>query len=61
MKLREIRERLALSQVDVAQRAHVSPATVTRLEAGHDAHPSTLRKLAEALGVTPAELQGLSS
>jgi transcriptional regulator with XRE-family HTH domain len=46
----------ALSQRDLAARAGVSPVTVFRLENGQEARLSTIRKLAEALGVAPREL-----
>ncbi len=47
-----------LSQRELAARAGVSHVTIARLEGGHDAHPRTVRKLAEALEVKPAELMG---
>lgn len=47
-----------LSQRELARLAGVSHVTIARLERyGHDAHPRTVRKLAEALDVTPADLQ----
>jgi transcriptional regulator with XRE-family HTH domain len=46
-----------LSQRELAERAGVSHVTIARLEGGQDAHPRTVRKLAEALRVTPADLQ----
>jgi len=56
-RLKELRERAALSQEDLARKSDVSRATIARLEAGErPARPSTRRKLAEALGVAPAEL-----
>jgi transcriptional regulator with XRE-family HTH domain len=56
-RLRELRERAALSQEDLAKRSGVSRATIADLEADkRPARPSTRRKLAEALGVTPVEL-----
>jgi len=46
-----------LSQRELAGRAGVSPGTVYRLENGlRGAYPTTLRKLAAALGVKPADL-----
>lgn len=46
-----------LSQRELATKAGISHVTIARLEkSGQDAHPRTVRKLAEALGVTPAEL-----
>jgi transcriptional regulator with XRE-family HTH domain len=55
--LRQLRERAALSQQDLAERSNVSRATIADLESGkRSARPSTRRKLAEALGVRPDEL-----
>ncbi len=56
-RLRSTRLRLALSQADLAARSGVEKATISRLEGGRQrARPSTARKLAQALGVEPAEL-----
>jgi len=56
-KLRTLREARFLSHRDLAKRADVSPTTVLNLEAGRvEAQRRTVRKLAEALGVDPAEL-----
>ena len=46
-----------LSQKELAKRSGVARTTIMRAEAGHQIYPSTLRKLAEALGVTPATLR----
>lgn len=55
--LRSARRNKALSQRELAESAGVSPNTVGLLEAGRrGAYPSTLRKLAAALGVAPAAL-----
>jgi transcriptional regulator with XRE-family HTH domain len=56
-KLRELREGKFLSHRELATRAGVSPTTVLNLEAGK-AEPQrrTIRKLAQALGVDPADL-----
>jgi transcriptional regulator with XRE-family HTH domain len=56
-KLRALREARFLSHRDLAKKADVSPTTVLNLEAGRvEAQRRTVRKLAEALGVDPAEL-----
>ena len=56
-RLRELRERAALSQEDLAKRSGVSRATIADLEADkRPARPSTRRKLAKALEVAPHEL-----
>jgi transcriptional regulator with XRE-family HTH domain len=53
-RLRELRERGALSQEDLAEKSGVSRATIADLEAGkRPARPSTRRKLADALSVEP--------
>lgn len=58
-KLRALRLQRALSQRDLALRAGVSQVTIVRLERGEaEARPSTVRKLAAALGVDPRELVG---
>lgn len=55
--LRELRRSRGLSQRGLGKLAKVSPGTVLRLEHGlRGAYPATVRKLASALGVTPAEL-----
>ena len=55
--LRAVRWRTALSQRRLAELAGVFANTVRLLESGRrGAYPNTLRKLASALGVAPAEL-----
>ena len=57
MGLREIREQRVMSQRELAQASGVSATTIVNIELGKiRPHPSTLRKLAGALGVEPAEL-----
>ena len=57
--LRRYRQRAALTQRELGERARVTHSTIHRIEAGkQDARPSTLRKLARALGVSPADLLG---
>jgi transcriptional regulator with XRE-family HTH domain len=56
-RLRRLRRERALSQRDLARAAGVGLDAVNRIETGRrDALPSTLRKLAGALGVEPREL-----
>ena len=58
-RLREIRERQFLTQAELAKRSGIAEMTISRLELGrHPARLTTARKLAEALGVHPAELVG---
>ena len=55
--VRRLRELRALSQRELAARAKLSVTTVNRIETGQrKPMPKTIRKLAEALGVTPEEL-----
>jgi DNA-binding XRE family transcriptional regulator len=55
-RLRLMRERAALSQRDLARAAGVAEATIRNVEHGDDPRPSTIRKLAAALGVRPSDL-----
>jgi transcriptional regulator with XRE-family HTH domain len=56
-RVRQLRLLQALSQADLAEIAGVSAAAIIRIERGtHTARPSTLRKLAQALGVKPTQL-----
>ncbi len=55
-QLRILRERSALTQGELAVSAGVTRATVQRIEQGVTARMSTVRKLAQALGVKPVEL-----
>jgi transcriptional regulator with XRE-family HTH domain len=56
-RLRRLRERRALRQEDLAELAGVGKNTVNRIEKNRtEPHMTTIRKLAEALEVDPAEL-----
>ena len=56
-KLKRLREERGLSQVKLAARADLNPATVNQIERGmRNASPGTLRKLADALEVSLYEL-----
>lgn len=56
-RLRAVRERKVLTQLELAQKAGVTRATLSRLESGaENPYPSTIRKLARALGVEPEAL-----
>ncbi len=59
-KLRTLREDRFLSHRELAKLADVSPTTVLNLETNPEttAQRRTVRKLAAALGVEPAELVG---
>jgi transcriptional regulator with XRE-family HTH domain len=55
--LRAARQRLGLTQRELAARAGTGQGTICKLETlSRAAYPQTLQKLAVALGVTPAEL-----
>ncbi|HEX6786942.1 MAG TPA: helix-turn-helix transcriptional regulator [Acidimicrobiales bacterium] len=56
INLLHLRTQAALSQRDLAKLAGVSTATIVKAEKGQDVFPSTVRKLAAALGVAPREL-----
>jgi transcriptional regulator with XRE-family HTH domain len=56
-RLKELRRERVLSLRELEEKSGVSYNTIWRLEDGRQgAHPQTIRKLAEALGVEPAEL-----
>lgn len=57
-KLRRLRLGAGLTQIQLAERAGVSPDTVVRWEGGRGGkpHPSALTKLSQALGVEPSDL-----
>ena len=58
-KLRRLREHEALTQRELADRAGLTVNAISRIERGEtNARLSTMRKLAEALGVHPSEITG---
>lgn len=57
VKLRAVRERLFITQEELAERTGMSRATISRIESDlQRPRISTVRKLAAALGVQPEEL-----
>jgi transcriptional regulator with XRE-family HTH domain len=55
--LKRIRNEYPLTVRELAEMSGVSYDTITKVENGHrEARPSTIRKLAKALGVEPREL-----
>ena len=57
LRLRELREEQGFSQYSLAEESGVGRSTIAALEAGErGAHPSTMRALARALGVTVPDL-----
>jgi transcriptional regulator with XRE-family HTH domain len=59
-RVKELRRARVMSLRELSETAGVSKDTIWRLESGKssNAHPSTIRKLAKALGVDPTELIG---
>jgi transcriptional regulator with XRE-family HTH domain len=58
-RLRAVRERSALSQKELAERAGVSRGALIQIENGSaEPRPTTVRKLAAALAVKPSDLMG---
>ncbi len=56
-RLKDLRIKKALTQEELAERAGIGKNTVNRMERNlTEPRPSTLRKLAGALGVEPADL-----
>ncbi len=57
-QLKKLRRRAMLTQEQLAKKSGVGITTINRIETGavEDPHFSTLRKLADALGVEPREL-----
>jgi transcriptional regulator with XRE-family HTH domain len=56
-RLKELRKEQVLSLRELEVKSGVSYNTIWRIEDGSQgAHPRTIRKLAEALGVEPKEL-----
>jgi transcriptional regulator with XRE-family HTH domain len=56
-RLKELRVRRALTQEELAEKAGTGKNTINRIERNlTEPHMSTLRKLAQALNVDPAEL-----
>jgi transcriptional regulator with XRE-family HTH domain len=55
--LRWYRDQAVLTQRELAQRAGITVLSVSKLERGEQiARPSTIRKLARALGIKPQDL-----
>ena len=56
-RLRLLRKRSLMTQEQLAERSSVAVSTIIRIERNQvEPHGSTIRKLAEALGVEPYEL-----
>ncbi len=58
-KLKEVRTRRLLTQVELAKKAEVNHSTIVNVERNQqEPHFRTIRKLAKALDVDPTELLG---
>jgi transcriptional regulator with XRE-family HTH domain len=56
-KIRRLRDACALTQEELAEKVGITVAALSRIERNSaEPRPKTRRKLAEALGVDPAEL-----
>jgi transcriptional regulator with XRE-family HTH domain len=56
-RLRHLRKRALMSQRELAKRSGVGVTTIVRIERNQvEPHGATIRKLAQALEVDPAEL-----
>lgn len=56
-RLKDMRKRAALTQVELANLAGVSPSSVRALESGErSAHPRTVRRIAKAIAIEPQDL-----
>lgn len=57
VKLRQVRERLFMTQSDLAEKTGIAEATISRIENGIQVpRVSTVKKIARAMGVEPDEL-----
>ncbi len=59
VKLRELRLDRVLSQQELADLTGIARDSISKMETGErtNPYPRTVRKLAEALGVTPADIR----
>jgi transcriptional regulator with XRE-family HTH domain len=58
-KVKRLRDKRALTQGELADKAGLTAAALSRIERNNaEPRPTTRRKLAEALGVDPSELIG---
>jgi transcriptional regulator with XRE-family HTH domain len=56
-EVKKWRLRRAMTQIQLAEKCGLSPATIVRIERNQrEPQPSTIRKLADALSIDPKEL-----
>ena len=57
-RIAELRENQLLRQTELAEKAGISPSTLSQIESGRVSNPhiGTLRKIARALNVEPSEI-----
>jgi transcriptional regulator with XRE-family HTH domain len=55
-KIRNLRLRRGMSQEALAERTGLTNVTISHIETGRTPRPSTVVKIAEALGVSPEDL-----
>ena len=55
-KLQDRRQRTALTQQELAERAKLTPTAISRIETGGDARLSSARRLARARKIKPSDL-----
>jgi transcriptional regulator with XRE-family HTH domain len=55
-KVWKLRVNQGLTQRELARKAGISNATLSKIEHGRSARPPTLKKLADVLGVKPVDL-----
>jgi transcriptional regulator with XRE-family HTH domain len=58
-RIASLREERALTQAELAERARISPSTLSQIESGRVPRPhvGTIRKIARALNVDPQDLR----
>ena len=56
LTLAQLRKRRALSATELAEKAEVAASSITRIENGQTPRYATIRKIADALGVRPDEI-----
>jgi len=58
-RLREVRESLMISKMELARRAGISNLTVNRIENGADCRMETKRKILAALGLSARQKESV--